>query len=236
MKRLTLSSLLAFSILIGNFGVASVVASFPSDITQVSGGETREGSLPILQKGDRWVVKIVGENIEGISKMEVVGEDIINGKDCYIMRTLSEYKLPSPKTEHDEVWIDKVTLFPIWAKTQNGGKTIIILFTYEFPDGPLYPLELGKECRAVVKTKITGMGQPLSRTGTYVYKVEEIEEIVVPAGKFTCFKVIGCDPSGYPTSISWRSDKTKLDVKHIMPFGQLGMEDMVQELVSYSVS
>jgi hypothetical protein len=36
MKRLALFSLLAFSLLIGDFGVAPVIASFSSDTTQVS--------------------------------------------------------------------------------------------------------------------------------------------------------------------------------------------------------
>ena len=42
MKRLALFSLLAFSLLIGNFGVAPVIASFSSDTTQVSRGQEVE--------------------------------------------------------------------------------------------------------------------------------------------------------------------------------------------------
>ena len=69
-----------------------------------------------------------------------------------------------------------------------------------------------------------------SRTKTSTYKVEAIEEITVPAGKFSCFKIVEYDDTGQEHVTQWYSDKVKRFVKRI----EHGDAETM-ELKSYSV-
>jgi len=61
-------------------------------------------------------------------------------------------------------------------------------------------------------------------------KVEKREDITVPAGTFTSFKIVYYDEHDNITRTSWYSDSVKRDVKRI--YNETGE---THELVSYSV-
>jgi hypothetical protein len=54
-----------------------------------------------------------------------------------------------------------------------------------------------------------GKTQTETKTINYIYKVEGIEEITVPAGKFRCFKVVQYDDTDNPLSTLWESDRVR---------------------------
>jgi len=182
-----------------------------------------EGALPILSVGDKWVMKIISGGNEFTATTEVIGEDVVDGKDCYIA-TIS-MDLYSGKE-----WVDKTTLFPIKDESSRGTTT----YSYQFVGDMLYPLQMKKECQVVqtITTTIKETGESNTETNTYMFKVENIEQITVPAGTFKCFKIVMYDKDGTPVTTKWESDETKLYmVKGVDP-----QNNVTTELVSYSVS
>ena len=54
-----------------------------------------------------------------------------------------------------------------------------------------------------------GKTQTNIKTVNYTYQVEGIEEIIVPAGTFRCFRVVQYDDAGNPISTQWESGRVR---------------------------
>ena len=199
----------------------------------------REGVLPTLFIGDKWVSKVISEGVEYTMTLEVTGEDVTDGKNCYVMEGSFEPPVEGILSSVSAKF-DKATMFTV--RLQMSGEYMNVPFvsaltwSYEFPGELPYPLEVGKEFEVVetetTTVKIMGETETETVTDTYTYKVERIEEITVPAGVFRCFKIVKYDKDGTAVSTCWDSDKVKqYDVKSIDH-----ETEEVTELISYSIS
>ena len=107
--------------------------------------------------------------------------------------------------------------------------------TYSFSGSPMYPVKVGNvsnvtEIDKMVRT-VNGETETVTETHNYVYKVEKVESVTVPAGTFKCFKVVQYE-SGKIKGIDWDAPQVKMyAVKNI------DNEEPVStsELVSYSL-
>ena len=199
----------------------------------------KEGVLPTLSIGDRWVSKVLLEGIEYETILEVTSDDIVDGKDCYVMEGSIEPPMRG-MISSVSITVDKATMFPVRTQTlgEDEGLQFIVAvsYSYEVHGKPIYPLELGKEIRvmetAATTITMTGKTKRETVTNTFSLKVEKIEEITVPAGTFRSFKIVRYDEAGTPVQTYWESDRVKqYQVKLIdHPSGE------IDELVSYSLS
>lgn len=200
-----------------------------------SGGA--EGALPILNVGDKWVSVVTDKGIEYTRTTEVIGEAVIDGKDCYVVEESLEPPFRDIVSSVTQKW-EKATMTPI--RVESSGEYMdmpfvaVISVSCEYPDGFPFPLEVGKEFK-IIRTEtrtVTTMGEIQTEivTNVYTHKVEKMEQITVPAGTFKCFKKVKYDEDGTAISTSWYSDSTKSSVKLINH--ETG--DIV-ELVSYSL-
>jgi hypothetical protein len=91
-----------------------------------------------------------------------------------------------------------------------------------------------RECQVVetITSTIKQTGESNTETNTYTFKVENIEQITVPAGTFKCFKIVMYDKDGKPVITEWESDETKMYMVKGVDIQNSG----TTELVSYSVS
>jgi hypothetical protein len=195
------------------------------------------GNMPQFVIGDKWVLKWYSGAGDYTVTSEVSGEDMINGKNCWVMETTFDpvYQgvLTGVTNKYDKVNLDLLSS----DYHSNDGKSTSI--TYQVSGDSYYPLSVGKKALDIedqtISTTTTGTAtvtQTENVTVTTSTVVEKIEKVTVTAGTFTCFKVLKYDDSGKLTSISWRTDKTKLF--------QVKMTDMnenntIYELISYSV-
>ena len=197
-----------------------------------------EGALPILNVGDRWVSTVMSEGIEYTMTEEVTGEDVTEGKDCYVI----EASIDPPVLGvigSATGRLDKATISPVRIESSGEYMDMPFVVTTSYSDqftGALpYPLEVGKEFEVIetetTTTTVMGETETESVTNTYTYKVEKIEQITVPAGTFRCFKIVQYDEQGTALATSWQSPETKqYMVKEIdHETGE------VTELVSYSL-
>jgi hypothetical protein len=227
---LSLSSILILPLLTACGGSKEKETSTPTSISTAVPSITpkvtltvKDGALPVLTVKDKWVTKTVSDGDEYTITTEIIGEEVVNGKDCYIA-TLSMDNYNSKE------WIDKTTLFPIKNETSDGT----ITYSYQFQGDTLYPLKINKECKAVETITATSKetGESNTETNTFTFKVENIEQITVPAGTFNCFKVVEYDTNNNPVAIQWESKETKMYMVKAVE----SQSNATTELVSYSVS
>ncbi len=183
--------------------------------------DEKQGSLPTFAIGDTWTARATEEDASYTMVHKVIGEDIIDGTECYVMEALVEP--PVEGLNKVLAYMDKSTLDPI--KSQMSGESMGNLFvldtiyTYSYSSFQ-YPLEVGKSWDVqITETRTTNFnGQSTTDTTErlYFYEVEIIENITVPAGVFECFKIVQYDDTHSPLNTSWVSEETKLfDVKEI---------------------
>ena len=98
-------------------------------------------------------------------------------------------------------------------------------------------MEVGKEWEGIETevatiSSLNGVGETETETRTTNYrcKVEKIEEVTVPAGTFTCFKVVEYRNGGIILETTWFSDEAKINIKIFDD--ELGA---VVELISYEL-
>ena len=168
--------------------------------------------------------------------MTVEGEAVIDDKSCWVIGIsryppggMSDYTMHLDKSNLEPARLH-ITLDLLGAITCDCTDN----YSYDFPDGLLWPLEVGKQVSRIEHvTRVEVWGDETeteSRTKTSTYKVEAIEEITVPAGKFSCFKIVEYDDTGQEDVTQWYSDKVKRFVKRI----EHGDAETM-ELKSYSV-
>lgn len=177
-------------------------------------GESEQVGLPDLKVGDQWVFRITSEKIEHTMNVEVAGEDVVNGRDCYVFEVSVEPPFEG-LIDHMTIKRDKSTMEEITVEFMYTRYKTSMIYSYEISGVNPYPLEVGKEYTEIVTmnstTTIEGE-DPETETeeNTYIYRIEKIEEITVPAGTFECFKIVKYDEDG--TNViqeSWASDEIK---------------------------
>jgi hypothetical protein len=194
------------------------------------------GRLPTSEVGDKWVWSYVMDGTTYTLTEEVIGEEMVDGRDCYVIdmsfdpvMSYTQDGVVSTITSH-KYWADKATGF-LGVKTEYSGTyngtdfTSATTYSYN-PWISLFPLEIGKE----VETEKTAtqyfdgsqQGEPVVTTEKY--RIDSKEDVTVTAGTFSCWKMTYDD--GAPNSIQtfWYSDKVKSMVKSTDSAGNILME------------
>ncbi len=200
-------------------------------------GEGGEGALPALNLGDRWVYDLPWEGGHATWTAEVTGQEMIGGKDCYVVDFSIDTSDEEFLTDAKE-WLEKETLWMIRMHSSGEymGFPYLVSGDVSYEGLPLFPLAVGQEVEITETdtTTITIMGETETQTKTRrsTYKVEKIEDITVAAGTFRCFKIVEYYEYGSALDTTWYSDevKTPYGVKVI---GHKTRE--TSELQSYSV-
>lgn len=179
--------------------------------------------LPVLKTGDQWISGVTSNGIEYTLTTEITGEDVIDGIDCFIVEASFE---PSFGGIMDTTTLkyNKETMLPLTVQTSGEYMDMPYIvagsYSYEFPGASRYPREVGKEYEVMeTLTKSTTMvGEITTETeeNTYIYKIEKVEEITVPAGTFECFKEVQYSKTGMTAlETTWYSETAKFSVKKI---------------------
>ena len=203
-----------------------------------SSDEQIDGSLPVLNLGDKWVLEKIVAGKVMTSTIEVVGNDQIYQKECYIINTTF---IPPMNNSFGamRMMIDKQTMDVLSAESlgESGGSYYLwrVRSSYQYSQPP-YPVSVGKVWQVAQTDSITI--KTIANTTkeienkVYTMKVEKSEKIKVPAGIFTCFKIVEYNEKGSPVSITWISPETKfMEVKYVDH-----ISDESTELVSYSMT
>ncbi len=203
--------------------------------------EVLEGTLPILKIGDTWTQKGFLEGSEYTSTSEVIGEDILDGVDCYVIEINTNHPVLGSLDNYSSaiVMFDKATLNTLRMQytyeVQGELTEAVVTISEEHSESP-FPFKVGKTWETV-ETEIsswTSMGDTRSATEKYIYMygIEAKEMVTVPAGTFECFKLVQYDDDGSTLQTSWASDATKMI--NVKTYDH--ETDETVELISYSVS
>ncbi len=199
----------------------------PGDYQIEVGGETAtltitgQGLLPVLHIGDQWVYHFTIGSQSYTETDTVTSGEVISGRDCYVGEVVSEPPMEGVASAME--WVDKQTLRPVKLEISGehleGPYTVTQTISYSpWPEG-LWPLTVGTELTIIetdtIVITIGGETYPTTMSGTITIKVEAIEEITVPSGTFTCFKIVTYDENGEPILTQWYSDEVKNIVKTV---------------------
>jgi hypothetical protein len=207
------------------------------------GGAPSEGQLPTTEVGDEWVWSYVMYGTTYTLTEEVIGEETVGGRDCYVMDMSFD---PLISYTYDDA-VSTVTSMKYWGDKATGiyGVKTEMTGTYDgteftmttissYSSWPhLFPLEIGKEVE-VEQTDIqffngSQTGEPM--VTTQKYRVDSKEDVTVSAGTFSCWKIIIYDGEGNVIQIVWWSDQAESMVKSTDADGNTMMD-----LLSYSIS
>jgi hypothetical protein len=235
---------------LGVLVVGCLLAALPFAVTACkdgggSGGNgtPSEGQLPSFEMGDTWVWSYTMYGTTYTLTEEIVGEERVEGRDCYVVDMSFDPLLSFPQVEGTSTinsmkyWGDKATgIYEV--KREMLGEyneedfTLTMISDYSSWESP-FPLEIGKEVETEqTTTQYMGETQAGEPTVTTIrYKVEGREEITVSAGTFDCWKMTLYDGAGDILQIVWWSDEARTIVKSTGGEGTL-----IMELLSYSVS
>jgi endonuclease YncB( thermonuclease family) len=188
--------------------------------------------LPTFYVGDEWVYRST-DDITYTFHHRVVGEEMVDNEDSYVIET--SYDPPWRGTfSCGTTWIKKATGDTVEAERSSKYRgtpfTRTWTYAYQYPGADRWPIEAGKEYSMIrTVTVSTPPYQPIEETETFKVKVEKMESITVPAGTFTCFKIVNYDENDDLLSTLWYSDETKNYVKIVYETGG------TTELMSYSI-
>jgi len=137
-----------------------------------------------------------GEGLDRILIEKVVGEERIDGKDCYVeIITLEPYGVLvlDADVKYLKLWVEKDTFETKQAFFLAEGNFPVINVSYrnEFAQ-ELFPLEVGKESRCTISTRATNyLGEipPQESNWKSVSVVRAKENVETPAGTFECFMI-----------------------------------------------
>lgn len=201
-----------------------------------SNAQVPSGALPILKVGDTWTWRDSLNDTEYIRVDTVTGEKVFNGINCYT--GTSQYTFATgDRTFTAILAIDKTNLRAIgieYSSSINGtAHTGAINKSYTYSVQP-YPLSVGKTWIVTINTTAAPI-ENQTATEKYIYKVEKIETINVPAGTFQCFKIVAYSyysDSNLALYTEWVTDVTRgAIVKSIIT-----ASGQTTELISYSLS
>jgi len=201
--------------------------------------ELMPGRVPILHVGDWWIMEFAFNETTYILTQNITGES----PDYYVI--YEEYNPPYQGTSNMTYQMDKSTTYQIWGQGQSEYTydnttipyTYNITFFYTYHGGVPFPMIVGKEFNM---TEIMTYTMTMDNTTytyeyntSYVFEVETIESVTVPAGTFTCFKVnMWNATSGALLYTMWYSDEAKTWVKYV---DYTTTPETTYELKDYSV-
>jgi hypothetical protein len=189
---------------------------------------SKEGLIPTLHVGDQWVFTTSG----GTNYIyTIIGEEEVDGKSCYVLEKIVRNPPPFYSGRLERYWVDKNIWDPVgvylkvvrYVDNENFGWSTIL----EYPEGYPFPLKPGKEYKIIIRLKDDNISPLVLNV-----KIEEIEEISVPAGNYRSYKIV-CSSYNTVESIVWYSDEVKFKVKEII-YPPEGVP-VVYELLSYSI-
>jgi len=180
-------------------------------------GESPIAELPTFEIGNAWEYRWMTGGSEYTLTTVVMDEGVVDGKEYW--GTVSSISPDFPDLTSMTTKIDKATHLKLEQETQYTTYSMVRSSSYEFPEGPYWPLEVGKEIEVIASTTTTitnvdtGATDIGTETTTGISKVEKVEEITVAAGTFTSFKVVDYDEFGKKLRTWWHSDEVKWTVK-----------------------
>jgi hypothetical protein len=197
---------------------------------------------PKLYIGDHWIYQRIEGGITYTQTETVMGEERIEGNDCYVVRFTFAPPYAGLISELTE-WRDKATDRQVqrqysWLEPSIGNETVKRLVKYSNQvTGNEWPYKLGNEFTVKQSWNLLDVVEHGNYTGNYTqsgssvttYKVTKTEEIEVGSGNLTCFKTVAYQ-GGNATFEYWYSDKAKAYAKEVSLDN--GLTD---ELLSYSV-
>jgi hypothetical protein len=196
-------------------------------------GRSLSGALPTLKVGDTWTEKCTSEGESSTAVSSVTGYSKVGNADVYVLHgTFQPAMFGVVSTINGKM--DKQTSQMLEMDSIGTTYSLTITTTYSFSGSPMFPLRVGNssevtETDKIVRT-VNGETETITETHKYVYKVEKIESVSVPAGTFECFKQVKYE-SGKVMEIDWVSPDVKLyDVKSVD-----NDTPMTTELLSYSL-
>ena len=227
--------------------VLCLLAAAPFAFTACGGGDgdgtPSGGQLPDIEVGDTWVFSYMMQGADSTLTEEIVGEERVEDRDCYVIDMSFDPPLSFPQGGGVSTitgmtyWGDKATCLYEVKQEMVGdynGEPFTITITYAYsPWAPLFPLELGEEVETEQTVTQyydgTQTGEPI--VVTLRYRVDSQEAVTVSAGTFDCWRLVIDDGEGNIIQVVWWSDEAKTMVKSTDGFGKTLME-----LLSYSVS
>jgi hypothetical protein len=233
--------------------VCCLLAALPFTVTACSddgdsgdnggNGTPAEGQLPTLEVGYTWVLSYMVQGQTSTLTEEVIGEEKVEGRDCYVLDMSFDPLLTFAQIEGESTitsmkyWSDKATCIYEVKREMSGeyegeAFTLTMISDYD-PWESIFPLEIGKEVETEQTTTQyygdTQAGEPVVTAEKYV--VEGRETLTVSAGTFDCWKITIYDGEGSILQIVWWSDEARTIVK-----STAGEDITIMELLSYSVS
>ncbi len=195
---------------------------------------TQEGMAPILATGDIWIQGGFNLNdVEYTKTVKIIGEDNVQEKECYIAEVTHDPPIiPNAiaAIEKSNMDILRIQASGEFNEMPFSSDTI---YTYTYSE-PQYPIYVGKtwEETKTIETITTMLGETGINTSEEKinYKVESLDEVVVPADSFTCFRIVSHDNDGQKLHTYWYSNMVKSNVKIVNH--ETGE---TVELLSYSV-
>jgi hypothetical protein len=158
--------------------------------------ETRSESVPLEDQEPVAVFQITYGDEVTRQESFLVGEEVVDEVDCTVyeyfyappaLRLSSDGTSPA-KLLSGKIWISNATgeWIRIETKREIVGDTVTVELTNVFRFNP--PLSVGQSWFFERDAKLLPEHRPLSRT-EYRGEVTSQEEISVPAGTFTCFRI-----------------------------------------------
>jgi len=204
---------------------------------------------PTLEIGDSWTLALTSNEANYNLTMTVTGKETVNNVSCYAMKLVFEPESPlAKKGVSNEMtwWLDNSTLHLVKVKGKAHAYGYDLTFVekhfYTFQGEPF--LTVGNEHNETDNRKMNVYGPPPTNllfkheetTATTRIKGEAVENITVPAGTFSCYKIVTYDETGQNTlSIRWFSMEAKTAVKtENYEIGEFEMSETA-ELLFYSV-
>ncbi|MGD9117467.1 MAG: hypothetical protein PVJ08_01870 [Dehalococcoidia bacterium] len=226
--------------------VGCLLAALPFTVTACKDdgdGTPAEGQLPTLEVGDQWVWSYTMYGTTYTLTEEVIGEEKVEGRDCYVidmsfdpLLTFAQIGGESTITSM-KYWGDKDTGILEVKREMLGDYneesfTLTMISDYD-PWESIFPLEIGREVETEQTiTQYYGDTQSGEPTvSVEKFEVNGQEDVIVSAGTFSCWKITIYDGTGDIIQIIWWSDEAKTIVKSTGDDGTV-----IMELISYSVS
>ena len=214
----------------------AILVSFCLVFGVACGGNNQasSGILPVWHIGDTWTGRISCNGTEFTIVNTVTDEQVINGTDCYII--LAACTPPFHGVSIATGKVDKATREKIDVRELDiiNGVNYSIDTLYNYSGSP-YPLSIGKTWTITKNITTTNLminqSKTTNKTNNYVYRVEKVESVTVPAGTFNCFKAVAYDSNNSIRYIQWFTDVAGVIVKTIDY-----NDKSIEELMSYSLS
>ncbi len=196
------------------------------------------GNLPTLKVGDTWTMIQSVDSGEYTTICTVTEEKTVGNHEVYIIEMAYQ---PSFDEIVDTIIMtaDRSNMLPIEIRVLNESMgdqfDVVNTYTYEITGSPYFPKKVGNETTLIEMytyvSTVYGNTETGTETSTSVYKVEQIEDVTVPAGTFKCVKEVEYDETGTAIGATWQTlDAGFYTVKTI----DYETSD-TEELVSYSI-